>query len=179
MSAPHFVTTKGPGSKIDPKLVTAWDHFDLATALSEALGKPTKVANDADVQGLAVVRGEGFEVVLTLGTGLGSAVFDRGHLLPHQELAHQPFRKGETYNDQVGEAARRAVGTKKWNERVAKVIANVQGMFFYDHIYLGGGNAARVTLKALGDLAAKVTLVDNSAGILGGIKLWDPGHHGL
>jgi polyphosphate glucokinase len=179
MSAPHFVTTKGPGSAADPKLVAAWDHFDLTGALSDALGRPTRVANDADVQGLAVVVGEGFEVVLTLGTGFGSATFADGALLPHLELAHQPFRKGETYNDQLGEAARRAVGNKRWNARVARAVANVQGIFFYDHIYLGGGNAARVTLKSLGELGAKLSLVDNSAGILGGIKLWDERHMGL
>ncbi len=81
MSAPHFVTTKGPGSKVDPKLV-AWYNFDLATALSDALGKPTKVANDADVQGSAVVGGHGFELVFTLGTGIGSAVFWRPAAAP-------------------------------------------------------------------------------------------------
>ncbi|HTT85937.1 MAG TPA: ROK family protein, partial [Acidimicrobiales bacterium] len=59
LSAPHFSTEAGPGTKIDDGLVKQWDHFDLAGALRKRLGKPAKVANDADVQGLAVVSGKG------------------------------------------------------------------------------------------------------------------------
>ena len=107
LSAPHFSTKKGPGTEVDPSLLAAWTNFDLAGALSKALGKPTKVANDADVQGAAVVEGKGFELVITLGTGFGTAIFMDGALLPHLEIAHQPFRKGETYNEQLGEPARK------------------------------------------------------------------------
>ncbi|MGH9046302.1 MAG: ROK family protein, partial [Acidimicrobiales bacterium] len=82
LSAPHFVTESGPGSKVDADLAKAWDRFDLAGALSAALGKPTKVANDADVQGAAVVQGKGLELVVTLGTGFGTALFMDGGLLP-------------------------------------------------------------------------------------------------
>ena len=87
----------------------AWTRFDLAGASAEALGKPTKVANDADVQGLPSWPGRA-STVITLGTGFGTAVFLDGHLLPHLELAHQPFRKGETYNDQLGEPTRKEIG---------------------------------------------------------------------
>jgi polyphosphate glucokinase len=179
LSAPHFVTSKGPGSAVDPRLLKAWNRFDLADALALAIGKPARVANDADVQGLAVVSGQGFEVVVTLGTGVGSAVFIDGALLPHLEIAHQPFRKGQTYNDQLGDRTRRVIGDKRWNRRVAKAITNIEGLFFYDRLYIGGGNSGRVTLKALGSAAGKVSLVDNAAGILGGIKLWDERHLGL
>ena len=72
LSAPHFVTKKGPGTPVDEKLSAAWSKFDLAGALATALGKPTKVANDADIQGAAVVKGDGLEVVITLGTGFGA-----------------------------------------------------------------------------------------------------------
>ncbi len=172
LSAPHFVTESGPGSEIDPKLVKAWTRFDLAGALSEAIGKPTRVANDADVQGLAVVAGKGLELVLTLGTGFGTGVFFDGHLLPHLELAHQPFRKGETYNDQLGERTRKEIGDHRWNRRVRKAAAQLDELFFFDHLYLGGGNARRVVRDDLGELLDRTTVVDNSAGILGGIKLW-------
>jgi hypothetical protein len=87
LSAPHFVTKKGPGTAVDQKLFAAWAKFDLAGALTTALGKPTKVANDADIQGAAVVKGNGLEVVITLGTGFGSAFFNDGHLMPHLERA--------------------------------------------------------------------------------------------
>jgi polyphosphate glucokinase len=173
LSAPHFVTKNGPGTAIDEKLVAAWSKFDLATALSNALGKPTKVANDADIQGAAVVKGQGLEVVITLGTGFGSALFMDGHLMPHLELAHQPFRKDETYNDQLGELARKNKGDEAWNKRVREAMANVDELFFFDHLYIGGGNARRINRDELGAILERITIVDNTAGILGGIKLWE------
>ncbi len=179
LSAPHFVTESGPGSKILPELVEAWTRFDLAGALSKALDKPTKVANDADVQGAAVVKGEGLEFVITLGTGFGTALFMDGGLLPHLEIAHQPFRKGETYNEQLGERTRKNIGDERWNTRVRKAIDQLDALLFFDHLYLGGGNARRVKRDDLGEVLAKTTVVDNSAGILGGIRLWESGHLGL
>jgi polyphosphate glucokinase len=178
LSAPHFVTKKGPGTAVDPTLFKAWADFDMATALATALGKPTKVANDADVQGAAVAQGKGLEVVITLGTGFGTAVFMDGQLQPHLEIAHQPFRKGETYNDQLGEMARKDVGDHRWNKRVREAIENLDALFFFDHLYIGGGNAGRVKRDDLGDFLERTTVVDNSAGILGGIKLWDGPHVG-
>jgi polyphosphate glucokinase len=173
LSAPHFVTKKGPGTPVDDELFAAWTKFDLAGALATALGKPTKVANDADIQGAAVVKGNGFEVVITLGTGFGSALFMNGVLLPHIELAHQPFRKGETYNQQLGELARKNKGDESWNERVHEAITNLDALFFFDHLYIGGGNARRIDRDELGHLLERITIVDNTAGILGGIKLWE------
>ena len=112
LSAPHFVCKKGPGSPMDKKLFEAWDKFDLAAALSSALGKPAKVANDADVQGGAVVKGKGLEVVITLGTGMGCAFFMDGQLMPHLELGHHPFRKDESYDENLGEPARKKQGRR-------------------------------------------------------------------
>ena len=179
LSAPHFVTESGPGSKMDEGLERAWHDFDLAGALAAALGKPTKVANDADVQGAAVVAGKGLELVITLGTGFGTAVFMDGQLCPHLEIAHQPFRKGETYNEQLGEATRKSVGDERWNRRVRKAIETLDALFFFDHLFIGGGNARRVTRDELGPVLDKTTVVDNSAGILGGIKLWQGDHLGV
>jgi polyphosphate glucokinase len=173
LSAPHFVTKKGPGTEVDPELFKAWSGFDLETALANALHKPTKVANDADVQGAAVVAGTGLELVITLGTGFGTAVFMDGHLLPHLELAHQPFRNNETYNEQLGELARKKIGDKHWNKRVRDAIVTLDGLFFFDHLYLGGGNARKIDRDDLGHVLPRTTVVDNTAGILGGIKLWD------
>ncbi|MGH9077373.1 MAG: ROK family protein [Acidimicrobiales bacterium] len=169
LSAPHFVSPKGPGGKATKALTRAWDNFDLQHALGVALAKPARVANDADIQGAAVVTGDGLEVVLTLGTGLGSALFYEGRLLPHLELAHHPFRKGKEYNDVVGEAARARMGNKRWNSRVADVVATVRALTFFDHCYIGGGNSTRVSA----DLPDDVSMVSNDAGILGGIKLWE------
>jgi polyphosphate glucokinase len=172
LSAPHFVTTHGPGTTIDPALVTQWNGFDLATALSTRLGRPARVANDADVQGAAVVKGQGLELVVTLGTGVGTALFFEGRLLPHLEFAHHPFLKGDTYNEQIGDAARKQIGNARWNKRVRKAIATLRALSFFDHCFIGGGNSK----KLHGHLGDDVSIVDNTAGILGGIRLWDESH---
>ena len=177
VTAPHFVTEHGPGTRVRPALVTRWADFDLAGALATALGAPVRVANDADVQGAGVVTGKGLELVLTLGTGLGSAVFRDGRLALHLELAHHPAVTGDTYNDYVGDAARKKLGAKRWNRRVRKALVALDALICPDAILLGGGNAAKVDTDKLHrdvpDLAAKVRLVGNEGGLLGGVRLWE------
>ena len=170
-SVPHFTTVGGPGTQVDPHLVELWDKFDLAGALARELGIPTKAAKDADIQGAAVVRGRGLEMIITLGTGFGTGLFHNGVLLPHLEIAHQPFRKGEEYDEQLGEVTRKEIGESRWNKRVMKAIDNMRALTLFDHLYIGGGNSRRVVRDNLPD---DVTVVDNTAGILGGIRLWVP-----
>lgn len=169
LSAPHFVTTAGPGTKISTELASAWTHFDIAAALEAKLGRPARVVNDAELQGAAVISGHGLELVITLGTGLGTALFLEGQVAPHLELAHHPFRKDQTYNEQVGNAARKRVGAAKWNRRVLLAVQTLDALLFYDRLYVGGGNGKHVTA----DLGPKATFVANTAGILGGITLWE------
>ncbi|PSB27214.1 ROK family protein [Stenomitos frigidus] len=145
-----------------------WIDFDLATALSQHLDKPVKVINDADMQGLGAISGQGLELVITLGTGFGGALFFDGKLVPNLEPGHHEFRKGNTYEEQLGNAALEAIGKKKWNERLAKAIAALEHLFNYDRLYLGGGNAKFITLQ----LPQNVKSVPNIAGLLGGIALW-------
>ncbi len=171
LTAPHFVEESGPGSKVVPKLLEEWSGFDLEAALASELGAPVRAANDADVQGAAVVSGIGLELVVTLGTGVGTGLFMNGKLAPHLEIAHHPFRKGQTYNEQLGEATRHRIGIVKWNKRVQEAIENLYTLLMYDRVYIGGGNSRKVTV----DLGPRVEIVDNSAGILGGIKLWEVG----
>ncbi len=179
LTAPHFITKKGPGTEIDLKLQEAWSHFPLAHELKKAIGKPCRVANDADVQGSAVVKGKGFEAVITLGTGFGTGFFMDGRLLPHMEFSHVEFRKGETFNQQLGEPVRKKIGDKKWDKRVREAIAYLDELTEFDHLYIGGGNAPRINRDDLGDVLERITVVPNSAGILGGIKLWEENHVGL
>jgi polyphosphate glucokinase len=169
LTAPHFLSRRGADGKPEPELVAAWSGFDLQAALKTAFGKPAKVANDADLQGAAVVTGHGLELVVTLGTGVGTGLFYRGQLCPHLELAQHPLRGKKTYNEVLGEAAREKAGNAKWNKRVRMMIATLHTLLYWDHLYLGGGNAVNVK----GDLPPGVSLIDNSAGILGGIRLWE------
>jgi polyphosphate glucokinase len=153
-----------------PNLGTeAWKGYDLDLALTTKLGKPVRVLNDADVQGLGAISGVGVEMVITLGTGLGSSLFQDGRSAPHLEFAHHPFRKGDTYEEQLGNAALEKAGKKKWNRRVAKAIETLRILTNFDHLYIGGGNARLVNF----DLPPGVTLVSNELGMRGGIWLWN------
>jgi polyphosphate glucokinase len=154
----------------DPGLEAAWRGFDLATALSDAFGVPTKVANDADVQGCAVVAGEGFEFVMTLGTGVGTAMFLDGKLLPHMDAGHAPFRKGDSFEEQLGNVARKHVGNERWSRRVVEAIVAYERFLFFDTIHIGGGNAKHLDPA---DLPHHARVVANTAGITGGVRLWD------
>jgi len=144
-----------------------WSRFDLQGAIAKAAGKPVRVINDADMQGLGAIRGEGVELVITLGTGIGSAFFEDGRLAPHIELAHIPFRKGETYEEQLGNRALKIAGKKEWNDRLQKAIECFRALTNFDKLYLGGGNAKHVILKS-----DDVEVVSNTLGLRGGIWLW-------
>ncbi|MBE9179930.1 ROK family protein [Oculatella sp. LEGE 06141] len=154
----------GTAVNLDP----SWVDFDLGTALAEKLGKPVRVANDADVQGMGAISGKGVELVITLGTGFGSALFVDGRLVPNLELGHHPFRKGETYEEQLGRAALDKIGAKRWNRRLEKAIASLKHLFNYDHLHIGGGETKRIAF----DLPSDASIVPNVLGLLGGIALW-------
>ncbi|MBW4616727.1 MAG: ROK family protein [Desmonostoc vinosum HA7617-LM4] len=145
-----------------------WIGFDLATGLSQHLNKPVRVINDADMQGLGAIAGKGVELVVTLGTGFGSALFVDGKLVPNMEMGHHPFRKDETYEQQLGRAALEKIGAKKWNRRLERAIATLEHLFNYDYLYIGGGEAVKVDLR----LPLNVKLIPNITGLLGGIALW-------
>jgi len=151
-----------------PNLGEAWRNFPLAKTLQAKLKKPARVLNDAGVQGFGVIQGHGTEMVITLGTGMGCAIYVEGRYVPNIELAHHPLRKGLTYEEYIGMKALKKVGKKKWNKRVKRVLEQVQPIFNPMHIYLGGGNAKKLTLR----LPKNVTVTDNVAGLLGGIALW-------
>lgn len=142
--------------------------FNLARGLERRLEKPVRVENDADVQGLAVVKGKGVEMVITLGTGFGSSIFVNGKLGPHLELAHHNFRHDETYEDQLGEAARERDGNVRWKRHVLEAIVSLRNLTNFDRLYIGGGNARLLNAK----LPKDVSIVSNTAGIIGGVRLW-------
>ena len=145
-----------------------WVGYDLAAALSALLGKPVRVANDADIQGLGASEGQGLELMITLGTGIGSAILNNGMLVPNLELGHHPFDKGETYEERLGKAAYDQIGPARWNKRLQKAIATLEAFFNYDRLYLGGGQAKKINFK----LPPNAKITPNREGLLGGIALW-------
>lgn len=145
-----------------------WVGFDLAKVLKRRWRKPVRVANDSAVQGFAAISGKGVEVVITLGTGFGSSLFTDGHLVPGLELAHHPWRKNKTYEEYLGIRALQKHGRKRWNKLVEKAIGQLEALFNFDHLYIGGGNATRIDFA----LPKHVTRVPNEDGLVGGVALW-------
>jgi polyphosphate glucokinase len=146
-----------------------WCNVPLQDTLSERWSKPVRVGNDADIAGYGAIQGQGVELVLTLGTGLGSALFTDGHLVPGLELAHHPWRKkGMTYEDYLGRRGLDKYGKARWNDFLEAAIHQTEQLFNWDHLYLGGGNTKKILFKP----AKNVTIVSNETGLLGGVFLW-------
>ncbi len=100
-----------------------WRGFPLAKAIADRLGSvPVRMINDAEMQGLAAIEGRGIEMVLTLGTGAGTAFFRDGELMPHLELSHHLITKDKDYDQYIGNAAKQKIGKKRWNKRVERVL---------------------------------------------------------
>jgi polyphosphate glucokinase len=153
-----------------PNLGTkAWRRFPLAATMQRRLDRPVRMLNDASVQGLGAISGRGVECVLTMGTGMGFALFSNGRIAPHLELAQHPVHNDKTYDQYVGDAALAKIGAQRWNKRMRRVIDQIATLVNYDTLYIGGGNARLIKPP----LPANVTLVSNEAGITGGVRLWD------
>jgi polyphosphate glucokinase len=152
-----------------PNLSSDFEGFKLGDAIRKLTGKPTRVLNDAGMQGHGVISGRGTELCVTLGTGMGFALYVDGKYVPNVEMAHHPFKDGKTYEELIGNAALEKVGKKKWNKRVHKVIKTLLPIFNPRVLYLGGGNSKKLNF----DLPGNVKVVENTAGLLGGVKLWD------
>ena len=145
-----------------------WVNVDLGKQVSNLFGKPVRLINDADQQGLSIVSGKGFEIVFTLGTGFGTSLLFDGELLPHLELSHLPISKTDDYDDFIGDRGFHKVGKKKWNKRLQYIIEIYKTVFNYDRLYIGGGNSNEINFE----LEKNIKLVSNKDGIKGGAKLW-------
>jgi len=180
MDEPHRpyarISVGFPGVVVDGVVKTAanldpsWSGHDLARSLRDLLGKPARVCNDADQAGHGVIEGTGVELVVTLGTGFGSALFVDGRLVPNLELGHHPFRKGKTYEEVLGKAGLARLGKTKWTRRLHEAIEQLRRLFNFRRLYVGGGNAKKI--REPGALPEDVVVVDNAAGLVGGIALW-------
>lgn len=174
-AAYDYVSVGFPGYVRDGIIQTApnlgsemWHKIKFEEMLGQALDKPAQVVNDADLQGVGTVSGKGFEILVTLGTGFGTAFLLDGVLLPHIELAHHPIRKHTDYDQFIGDAALHHIGVEKWNVRLQEVLKILNTVFNYDRLFISGGNARLINFK----LAQNVHIVSNEDGIKGGAKLW-------
>lgn len=145
----------------------AFKRFELGARLSDRLGARTRVTNDAAMHGLAAIRGAGVEVVITLGTGLGTALFIDGVLSAHYQTLPDQDEPFSPY----GDAALKKIGRARWQTRVRDLFDQLRGITNYDRLYVGGGNAERLR----GEMPSRVTRIDSEAGLLGGYRLWEWG----
>ena len=175
VSVPLFdrVSVGFPGVVKQGKTFTAanldpgWIGFPLAKTLEKRWGRPVRMANDSAVGGYSVIQGNGVELVITLGTGMGSALFTSGQLCPGLELGHHPWRK-KTYEDYLGKRGLKKHGVKRWNKLVEHAIEQTAATFNWDTLYIGGGNAKKVTLKH----GPNIRIISNEEGLLGAMALW-------
>ncbi len=155
----------------------SWIGVDAEGLFSTALGRPVKVVNDADAAGLAEVRfgagrgRRGMVAVITLGTGIGSALFVDGRLVPNTELGHLPLRDGEA-EDWAAESVRERddLSWKKYARRLQDYLELIEALMWPDLIIVGGGVSKKAE-KFLPRLELRTEVVPamllNDAGIVG------------
>ena len=146
-----------------------WHGVRLSEQLAERLERPVCAINDVDLQGLGVVKGDRVELVLTLGTGMGAALFTDGVLVPNLELGHHPFRDGQSYEDLVRDSELKRIGPVEWTARVLDAIEQIEPIFNYDQLHLGGGNAQNLQAE----LPDNVRIFSLAEAMRGALKLWD------
>lgn len=142
-----------------PNLAKEWKGFNIAEALQARFQKPVRVANDADVQGFGAIAGTGVELVVTLGTGVGTSLFADGRLVPNLEIGRDKLRNSQLQK----------VGKKRWNRRLLRFIERLEEVFHFSKLYIGGGNSKEVDVSLL---PPNVTIISNLNGLVGGIALW-------
>ena len=157
---------------------SAWIGFPAEREMSLVMGRSVAIGNDADVAGLAELRfgagrrQRGTIMVLTIGTGMGSAVFADGRLLPNTELGHLEL-KGRDAEERVAESARDRLGLswQAWAAGFEKYLHVLERLFWPDLFILGGGASKRAD-NYLQYLTVKTPVVvatlKNNAGIVGG-----------
>ncbi|MCY0932656.1 polyphosphate--glucose phosphotransferase [Streptomyces sp. H34-S4] len=157
----------------------AWVGVDTATLLSASLGgRPVTVLNDADAAGVAEMaygagRGVGGTVILlTLGTGIGSALFTDGRLVPNTELGHLEL-KGHDAETRASVKAKEDgdLTWERWAHRVGKYLAHVEMLFSPDLFIIGGGVSRKPEkfLPLIEGVRARIVPAElqNNAGIVG------------
>lgn len=146
-----------------------WDRVPFGEQLTQRLERPVRVVNDVDLQGLGVVQGHGVELAITLGTGVGAALFTDGALVPNLELGHHPYRDGQTYEDLLRDSELKRIGRAEWTARVLDALGPIERLFNYDTLHLGGGNAQNL----VGELPANVRVFPLAEAMRGALRLWD------
>lgn len=133
--------------KSNGNLHKSWTGVNVKELFSDASGLPVTVINDADAAGYAVMNYgigqgvEGFVVMITIGTGLGSGAFFNGELIPNFELGQIPYKEYKKIEDWAASSSRERDGLSydKWGKRFNKFLELIELLVSPDMIILGGG----------------------------------------
>jgi len=146
----------------DPhNLGRGWTRFDYR----RAFGRPVRVMNDAAMQALGSYS-RGRMLFLGLGTGLGTALVDDGHVIA-LELAHLPYENGRTYEDVLGIRGLQRLGPAAWRRQVVRIVALLRAATVADEVVIGGGNVHRLPRLPRGCRRG-----DNRYAFRGGERAW-------
>jgi len=161
----------GVATEKDPELDALWRGFALQDALCEKTGREVRVVNDATMAALGCVEGEGTELVLTLGTGLGLALAIDGKLQKERDVGAEIFRDGKTYDQSIGERAR-SLDDQNWNPTLVDIVEGFAKEFHATTVHLAGGNARRVVPEEFDHLPFRVVINGNEAPMRGAARLF-------
>jgi polyphosphate glucokinase len=174
VSGANLERVRGPGSERTEALSGAWRGFELQRRLAATFELEARVGNDADLAALACARGKGLELTVTLGSGIGTGLTLDGVLQPHLECSQLRWSRRESFDEVLGEHARKRDGDAKWHARVLGALQLLHELICFDELHLAGGNGPRVRIEELGALAAATTSSGTRAGMLGGVYLYGP-----
>lgn len=148
-------------------LDACWINLNLEHHLKRLFHRPTRVINDADLLGYGLIKGQDIELVITLGTGVGSALFCNGRLFPNLELNHHLFLNNLTYEQMLGKIAFQH-NIASWRTNLQLAITQWATVFNYQTLYLCGGHVKFIELP----LPNNVCIASNQVALSGGLKLW-------
>lgn len=167
LSAPLFW---GPrGSRATSHLIKQWRDFPFRAEAESRFDVPVRLVNDSVLHAAATITGQGVEVVVTLGTGIGTTFAQNGSVGVHMEFAHHQLADGCTYNEWIGDATLQRIGPERWIERVQQAVTTLDELVFFDALYIGGGNAR--LLSPFDD--RRIQLIDPLTATYGGARLWE------
>lgn len=156
----------------------SWIGTNIQKVFGDACGNPVFATNDADAAGVAEMRfgmgreENGLVILITIGTGLGSALFYKGELIPNTELGHLKWKKGDSVENWCSSGARTRlkISRKEWAVRFNKYLQHLELLFSPDVFILGGGES-KFFDKFEDELHTKARVVQakllNNAGIIG------------
>ena len=148
-------------SKEPVNLGPGWTRFDF----ERAFGCPVRMTNDAAMQALGSYTGRTM-LFLGLGTGLGNTLIVDGLVVP-LELAHLPYKHGDTYEDAIGDAGLTRSGKRKWRRSVTEIVGLLMSATNADYTVLGGGN-----VRFMDELPPNTRRGNNMNAFRGGFRLW-------